>query len=171
MKNVSSFNNALKFGFILAIFQIVYFLVAYVLDMQDGGSGSFFISLIIAFGIFFFGTKNFREKALDGYISFGKAFGHSFLIGLFGYIISSIFSFIFYTLIDNEYLNQMFLKAVDELDGKNIPEQAYDQSVKWMEMMFTPTAMLIMGILIGLLISLIVSLIVAAVVKKEQTIA
>ncbi|MBA2499928.1 MAG: DUF4199 domain-containing protein [Chitinophagaceae bacterium] len=52
--------------------------------------------MVVVFSLIYFGTRNYRNKHLDGYITFGKAFKTGALIALVGstmYVLAWLFSY------------------------------------------------------------------------------
>lgn len=173
MKNVTFFNNALKFGLYYAIFSIVFTLIIYLLDIKMYETATslsiLFFSLVFAVSFILFGIKSYRQNGLGGKITFGQAFGQGFVIGLIATVISVIFNYILYEFIDPSYLPNMLIEAVDYLEGQGVPEEYMEPAIERMESSMTTMGQLKGGLIGGPIISLIISLIVAAAVKKDTT--
>lgn len=173
MKNVSFFNNAIKFGLYYAVFSIIFTLIIYILDIKlyetFTSLSVLFFSLIFAIGFILYGIKSYRQNGLGGKITFWQAIAQGFVIGIIASLISVIFNFILYEYIDPEYLPNMLIDAVDYLENKGIPEEYLKPAIESIENSFSTMGQLKNGLIGGPIISLIISLIAAAAVKKDTT--
>lgn len=98
----SFMNHALKHAVILGIVSVVLTLGAYAIDYTLLAAMSFgFISLgvYLAYGIY--ASINYRNE-IGGYLSFGKAFQHGFVVFAVSALISTLFAILLYTVIDPE---------------------------------------------------------------------
>ncbi|MCK5776990.1 MAG: DUF4199 domain-containing protein [Bacteroidales bacterium] len=166
-------NNALMYGLIIAIFNIVLTLVYYVLDIEMF-SYSFIalnltLGLAILIGVFVFGIKNYREKILDGRITFGQAFLQGLAIGAIGYGIIAIFTYVFHAFIAPEYMAGQMDSFIAFMEGMEVPDSILDEAVAEFEENLPPIKQLISAVKTGGIMTVIFSLIVAASVKKDTT--
>jgi len=175
MKKVSFLGNAFTYSLIISIFSIILALVYYVFAIELFSYGfiatNILLSLIIVIGAMLFGLKNYREKALGGVISFGKAFLQAFAIGVFGYIVIALFNYTLHAWIAPEYAASQLDGFIGFMEGfgANIPDEAFDEAISDFEKKMTPMGQLIEGFKNGAIMSLIIGLIVAASIKKDTT--
>src|SRR5258708_3330832 len=95
-------NHAIRWGLITAGASIVLTILCYVIDYTIMVEFKLlFISLAIYFGIMIYAGIDYR-KSQDGYLTYGKAFQHGFLILAISGLVGTIFSFILYNVIDTE---------------------------------------------------------------------
>ncbi len=80
---------SLMYGIYLGFALIVYSLILFLLDV-DHESKLTWISYVIMAAALFWAMISVRDKELDGFISYGKAFGTGFWTGLFMMLIKSI---------------------------------------------------------------------------------
>lgn len=173
MKKVSFVGNAFTYSLIISIFAILLTFVYYVFNIEIFSytfiASSLIIGLLILVGAMLFGVKNYREKALGGKITFGKAFLQVFTIGIFGYAVISLFNYIFHAYIAPEYAAIQIEGFYNFMEGFGLPEEALDLAIAEFESKMTPMGQMIDGIKNGAVMSLIVGLIVAASIKKDTT--
>lgn len=173
MKNVSFFNNAIKYALIISVFSIILSLIYYILEVEVFSFGfiaaNLVISIVIIVGAMLYGVKNYRNNGLAGKITFGQAFLHALVIGLIAYIITAIYNYIFYAFIAPDYAATMTESFVNFMESMNIPDDILEQSIKDFEEQMTPTGQLISGLKNGAIMSVIVALIIGAAIKKDTT--
>jgi hypothetical protein len=117
--------------------------------------------------------KSYRDKMLDGNISYGQAFLVGLLIVLFSSILTGIYTLIFNTIIDPDYMNRVMEATknwtYDMMNNMGTPdaniEDAMDRIDK-QQANATPVKQFFQGILMSTIFGTIISLIVAAFTKK-----
>src|ERR1700741_2780169 len=105
----STLKQSLLYGGILGLVSIIISVIAYVLDMSADSSIKW-VNSIVQIIILVLGIKNYRDQHLGGYISYGKALGTGTLIAFIGSIIAAIYTVIFVTLIDPEFVSNLLMK-------------------------------------------------------------
>lgn len=132
------------------------------------------LSFVITFLLLLFFTKAYRNKEMDGIISFKQAFQFAMLVIVFSVIISTIYNYVFHTLIDPEYVKNltavMQQKTMDYMEKMGAPESQIEKTLEKFSEIPTLWKTLRQGILYGLIGGGILALIVAAIVKKKETI-
>lgn len=170
-------NHGIKWGAILGAISITLVVIWYVIDytlMADWKVGIF--SLLIYIGFTIYAGINFRGET-GGYISFGKAFQHGFLIFAVSGLIASVFNLLLYTVIDPELpakLTEAVLeKTAAMMEGFGAPEDQIDKAMEdarsRTENQYTPSG-IAMGYGYLLIMSAIFSLITGLVVRKNEPI-
>ncbi|NRB51409.1 MAG: DUF4199 domain-containing protein [Saprospiraceae bacterium] len=102
-----------------------------------------------------------RDEDLGGFITFGRAFGVSFLVALVVSVVTAIWNYVYFGFIDPEMANTLMETSMAQ---QGIDDDAMiDQMKFW----FSPGAMAIYALIASLFFSTIISLIVAAVMKKN----
>jgi hypothetical protein len=116
----------------------------------------------------YFGIKAYRDKSLDGFISYGNALGLGVLITVFVGIITVFFGFIMMRYIDPELIDKYLLIAEERL-AKNrfMPEDQIGPALERSRNMMTSVWSIPIGVLSFTFFGFILSLIVAAILKKE----
>lgn len=102
-----------------------------------------------------------------GYLTYGGAFSHGFLVILFGIILSGIYTFIFFQFIAPGEIQVILDETEQKLYSQGMPDEQIEMAMKWTRMMTKPWAMAAWGIVVSTIVGLIVSAIVAIFMKKE----
>jgi hypothetical protein len=158
---------ALTGGLIIGLLLIVYAIILYMLGLTTSKSLGYLNYLIIAVCIFLF-SKNYRDKELNGFITFGQSLGYGLLMGLFSSILLAIFTFIMYKIIDPGLVEKLIDIARDQALKKGATEEQFEMGMKYVKFFVSPTFIAIMTVIGNTVVSLIISLIVSAIVKKER---
>lgn len=168
-KAKSSTSNAFTYGLITGAVMIVYSLILYLLNLHLNDYLRYISFLILIAGMTY-GTIQFRNKVMNGFISYGKAYTSSFMISLFAGILGAIYAFIFYKFIAPDVIREMLdmtrqkiIASSPEMTDERI-EQAMDMTAKFM----TPVIMSIFLLLSCLIVGAIAGLITSAFIKKED---
>lgn len=162
--------NSLITGVILFMIGIIY----YLLDVNYFNYGFMALNFLVLiavstiFGVY--GTRSYRDRLLDGKISYWKKFLTIFLISFIGMLLSSLLGLLFYQLIDPDYLVRQAQEFIAKLEEQGLSEE---QLLKIEESIMDGTSVTgqLMSSLKSLpIISVILSLIVAATIKGDTTI-
>jgi Protein of unknown function (DUF4199) len=168
-------NNAIKNGLILGGISIALTLIIYAVNYAILVQFKMMLfSLLISVGYAIYAGIVYR-KEIGGFISFGKAYQHGFIMFAASGIISVIFSFLLYYVIDPELpgkLTEASIANTEEMmRGFGMPEdqleEALEKARESTENQFSPgkIALSYVFILIG---GAIFALISGAIVKKNQ---
>jgi uncharacterized membrane protein (DUF485 family) len=178
-KSASIWKSALTYGSYLGLISIALSVIIWAGGLMEsmGLFGSAIIGLlsfVITFLLLLFFTKAYRNKELNGIISFKQAFQFAMLVILFSVIISTIYNYIFHTLIDPEYMKNLMAvmqqKTMDYMEKVGAPESQIDKTLEKFSEIPTLWKTLRQGILFGVIGGGILALIVAAIVKKKEVI-
>ena len=165
----SAFMPSLMPGIYLGFALIIYTLVLFILDIDMESPLKYGSYVIMAIGLYM-SIITFRDKQLDGFISYGKAFSAGFYTGLFASIIASIFTIIYVQYIDTELIANILLIAEESMLEANpdMSNEQIDQALSMTEMFTSPIMMGVMGFIANLLLSAILSLLIAIFAKREN---
>ena len=172
--NVPMRPTAMKYGAYAAGITIILGLIFYVAGVQDfsqqGGTGNTIASLVnyaVLIGALVMAIKYHKENELGGYITLGRSVGIGTLTALVAGIISAVWTFIFFGLIDPGALEQIREVAYEQAIANGAPEDQMDQMEGMMNFFTSPTFFAIVIILGSVIIGAIVSLIAGAILKKD----
>ncbi|MFZ5973285.1 MAG: DUF4199 domain-containing protein [Bacteroidota bacterium] len=168
-------SHALRWGAMLGIISIALTIIWYVVDytlMADWKVGIFSLVIYIAFTAY--AGINYRGE-IGGYISFGKAFQHGFLVFAISGLLATFFTLLLYTVIDPELpakLTEATLeKTAEMMEGFGAPQDAIDKAMddarERSESQYSVTGSFT-GYGFMLIMSAIFSLITGLVVRKNE---
>ncbi len=153
-------------GLILGLIGIVYTLVIYFLDLTINKVQGYVFLLILIVTLYFL-MKSYRDNYLHGYMTYGQAVGAGVVIFLYYSIITAIFTYILFALIDPGLIDKQLAAAEELMAKRGIPQEAMDAGLKIQKKMMKPEIMAPVSIFGNMLYGVIMSLIVAVFVKKE----
>lgn len=167
----SLFNNALIYGLLTAAVSIAFSIITYALDVPFK-SPVMYLSFIILIAGVVYGTLQYRNNTLNGYISFGNAFLSGFFIILVAIVISTIYSYVFMTFIDPSFLEKIIEQSMEQAEAKmlekGLSEDQMEPALAMTRKMMSPVWMTIMGLISNLIFGSIIALIAAIFTKKED---
>ncbi|MEM0939106.1 MAG: DUF4199 domain-containing protein [Bacteroidota bacterium] len=164
-QQLSTKNITLKWGVINGLIGIIFFLLLDFIGQSNGPIRWF--GLIISFAIVYLAHKSYKDEG-DGFMSFGKGLGIGTLVSLIGAVINSLFTFIYVSFINTEYIEQAVEQATIDMENRGNTQAQIDQAIPWIERMTSPTTLLIFGIIGGLFLGFIVSLLVTIFTKNTN---
>ena len=101
-------------------------------------------------------------------MSYGEGFGTGMLIMIFGGLVTAVYTYVFYTFIDTEFMTKMLEISRTEMLKKDMSDEQIEQALEISKKFMTPIMMAVIGYFASLFFGLIISLILAAVTKKEN---
>ncbi len=161
--------HSLMYGIYLGVILIILSLVFYILDLH-GENWTGYINYVFILGGVILASVTYRDKYLNGFISYGQSFSVGFLTGLFAAIIGAIFTYFFMVYLGEEYVNLMMEKAEESiLEGNpEIGDAELDLALNWTKKMMNPTWISIIVLLSSTFFSLVFALIASIFIKKEN---
>ena len=164
---------ALNYGLYLGVVLILISVAVYVIDlnlMANIWLGIGMFVLIIGMGIF---ATSKAKSENEGYLSFKDAFSAYFITTVVGVAISSVFSFILYTIIDPdaaEEIKSITIEAtISMMEGFNAPAETIAKAVEEAEKVDQfSIGNTLKSLAYGAVFQAVIGLIVAAVMKKTN---
>lgn len=167
-KPASMLKSSLTSGIYIGVALILISVIMYVAGVMFETWAQYISYPILLLGAIY--AQITYRKSLGGEMAYGKAVGVGVLALIFASVLSSIYAFLLYTVIDPELLDQVRIMTEQRLvEQGNIPEEQMDQVLEMSMRFQKPGIMAIMGIFGGALIGLIVSLITAIFTKKNPS--
>jgi len=160
-----------KWGLIYGIIGVIVIFITAMFDLSSRGMGTQIVSGIItfaiAFCIYFFSTKEFRDSN-DGIMSFGDGFKLVLLVGFIGGVIRAVGFYIYLKFFDTEYV-QRIIEA--QIEAQESMGATYDPDNVPAFMKFFQTAEFFAGSTLfnAMMGALIIGLIVVAINKRSNT--
>jgi len=167
--------HAIRWGLITAAVSIIFTMLLYVIDYTLMVQMKFlFFSLAVYLGIAIYAGIDYR-KSIGGFLAYGKAFQHGFLILALSGLIASIFSLLLYTVIDTELPQKLTDASLENtramMESFGAPEDAMDEAMEKAKestaKQFTVSG-IAMGYIYIAIFSAIMALISAIFVRKNQ---
>lgn len=167
MEQKSTFwKSAMVYGLYLALvltlFSVILYVSGLILNTKVG-----YVSIVLTIAGIVIAQINYRNRELNGVISYGQAVGFGVAIMLFAGIVTALYTIVLYTFIDPSLIDQM--KAVQEeaMLGKGMSEDQIEAAMSMTSKMMTPAWMSIMGLFGSVFSGTIVSLLTSIFVKKQ----
>lgn len=138
-------NNLLKQNFLLGILNYVILIIGIIV-----------------------GTRSYRDQALDGFISYGKALGYGVLLCVFTGVVIGLFTYLLYEVIDPGLLEKNIKIIQEEMLKSGMSADQVESMTEIQRQFRSPFMMLIGSIFSYSILGLIFSLITSAFLKKDQ---
>ena len=167
MEQKSSFwKSAALYGLYIGIVATLFSVILYVTG-QTTNKVLGYLSLPIYFGCLLWAQIQYRNKDLNGQISYGQALGFGVAAMLFSGVVSMVYALIIYNL-DPSLVEQM--KAVQEqaMLAKGMSEDQVEAAMKIAEKFMSPGVMAITAIIGSAFFGTVISLITSIFVKKQS---
>lgn len=163
-------NTKVKYGLIAAAGGILISLMIYVagMDKTDAGQYLNWLSAIVLIIAMVFAIKERREKEFGGFISFKTAFGTTAVITIIATFISSVYSYIYMSIINPGMKDYIMQKQLEKMEGQGMSTEQIESAMKMTESWMTPGMMTIWSLVMGLFFGIILALIVSAIMKKPN---
>lgn len=168
MEQKSTFwKSAMIYGLYIGIILTLYSVILYVTGQNTNKSLGYVSFLLYAVCIVM-AQIYYRNRELNGAISYGQAVGFAVAAMLFSGIISALYTLIIFK-IDPSLVDQ--IKAVQEeaMLKKGMSEEQIDQAMSYASKMMSPGWMSIMSLLSAVFYGTIVSLVSSIFIKKQPS--
>jgi len=167
-KSAPIWKSTMLSGVYLAIALILLSVIFYVTGNTFSKTAQYLSYPIIIAGIIW-GQISYK-KDLGGISTYGQMLLAGLLTMVFASVISSIYTYVLYTVIDPTLREQMRIFTEEQMmaQGK-VPEEQIEIALNMAAKFQTPIMLLVMGIFGGAFVGLIVSLITAIFIKKNPS--
>ena len=157
----SSSKISLHYGIILGVISILISVAVYAMGMQyeqDWKMGS--IGIIAMIAVIFLGIKKFKELN-DGYLTIGQALKTGVGIALIGGIISVIYTYVFMTFIEPDFMANTMAKAQEKMmeQNPNLTDEQVEQATAMMSKFSSPAITSAFSLIGSLFFGFIIALI------------
>jgi len=161
---------ALNYGLLLALATIVLSVIIYALGMaMDQPWWQSVLNFVFMAAIIWMGLKAFKMGS-GGFMSLGEAIKVGLAISVIAGIIGSIFTYLFVTVIEPDYVVMVLEKTQENMIQQNpdMTQEQMDMAMGMTEKFMSPWIMVAMGIIASLFFGFIVSLIEGLVLKNSR---
>jgi energy-converting hydrogenase Eha subunit A len=161
---------ALNYGLILALLTIGLSVIVWVMGVHmDQPWWQSLLNFIFMTLCIVYGLKAFKKEG-DGFMSLGDAIKTGLAISLVAGLIGSIFTYIFITFIEPEFITQMLDAQRDKMieDQPNMTQEQMDMAMGMTEKFMSPWFMFAMGLIASLFFGFIISLVAGLIMKQNR---
>lgn len=167
-KSVSIWKSAFVSGLYLAIALILLSVIFYVTGHTFSKVAQYLTYPIMIAGVIL-AQVNYK-KALDGTLTYGQAVGVGVLAMAFAGLISGLYTFLLYQVIDPSLQEQLRIFTEEQIIKQGrVPEEQLEMAVNMAAKFQTPSIMFAMAVVGSAFIGLIISLITAIFIKKNPS--
>lgn len=165
--SVTTRSVGVRYGLILALISVIYFLVLTVLSVDMTSGIGRWASFVFYFIIIYLAQSYFKQNG-NGFMSYGQGIGVTFWISLISSSIYSVFFYIYIKFIDSGFIDTIREQQIEQMENRGMSDEQIEQGMKFMEMFTSPEAMFFFGIAGGIVMILIVGLIVTIFTQKNN---
>ncbi len=172
-KKKSKMVHSMTYGLVIGIAIIIYSLLLYITgaDVYNQKSSARFLNwvsyLILLAGIIY-STVNYRDKELEGTISYSGALGYGTLIGLFSGVVTALYTIVFFKFIAPDVLEHILDTSRQAMEEQKMPEEQITKAIEITKKVMLPM-MVFTIILFNTFFAFVFSLITSIFLKKEGT--
>jgi len=163
--------STMTMGLITGLALIIYTLLLYATNnllRQNFLLG--ILNYIILIAGIIIGTRSYRDQALQGFITYGKALGYGVVLCVFTGIVFGIFTYLLYEVIDPGLMEQNMKIIQEEMLNQGVSPERVETMTEMQRQFRTPFMMLIGSIFSYSLLGLIFSLVTSAFLRKDPPI-
>jgi hypothetical protein len=154
-------------GLIMGLAGVVFTLLTYFANLTFNKSVGYIFILITVFLLFYL-IKVYRNNYLHGYITYGQSVGAGVIIFLYYSIISAVFTYILYTVIDTGLTDKLLAYIEEQMRNQGrVPEGSLDTVMAFQKKIMKPEVLAITSIITNMFFGTVVALIVSIFTKKE----
>lgn len=126
-----------------------------------------YAAMVVLFSLIFFGVRNYRNKYLDGFISFGKAFKTGALIALLGSTMYVVVWLFYYYLFVPDFIDVYTSYVLDNCSETELQAKTAEMA-NFREMYKNPLFVILITYSEVLPIGLIVALVSSLILKRKK---
>ncbi len=162
-------NYGLYASLLLIVISLIFNLSGFSDPVNPNPAIAFLVTALnwgIIIGAMIIATKKHREEDLGGFITFGRAFGLAFLVGVVIMILTTIFNYLYFEVIDPS-----MMEAIQENFETQIEDTGADEdnpAIGFTRAIMSPIGLAVTSAIGGLFSALILGLISAAVSQKKR---
>lgn len=166
MEQKSTFwKTAALYGLYLGIVLTLFYVILYVTGQSQNKVLAFISYPIMAIGIIM-AQINYRDRELDGHISYGQAVGFGAALMLFVGIIASLYNLIIFK-VDPSLIEQIKIQQEEAFLQRGMSEDQIEASMAMASKMLSPGWIAIMSLFGVVLVGTIISLVTSIFVKRQ----
>ncbi|MFN5831892.1 MAG: DUF4199 domain-containing protein [Bacteroidota bacterium] len=160
--------NAMNFGALLEVAMCVVNAIVMLLGFDDTKGIDQYIGYALVVVVTYWGTKSFRDKHNDGFISYGSAFSSCLQIAFFSSIILAFFMFMYLKFVDDSLIQKILEKSEEQMLNQNMPDDQIEMAMEMTRKFTTPIFIAFTVIVAQVIMGLIFGLITAIFLKRDN---
>jgi len=166
------FKIGLTAGIIQGIILIIFNIIAVMTGWAESNPISFFLVIVVSCILLIIGIvySHVKFKKQFTYMTYGQGLGLGVLVSLFGGLILSIFSFIYYNYVDNEFMARLSENSILWMENQGADSAQIEEQFKQNEESQSNPLGILSSTFIYVFVGFILTLIVAAITKKNEPI-
>jgi Protein of unknown function (DUF4199) len=166
-EKVNIWKANLSNGLIFGLTGVVFTLLMYFLNLTFNKSVGY-IFLLLSFFLLYYFIRAYRENYMHGNITYGQSVGAGVILFLYYSIISAIFIYILYTVIDTGLTGKMLAYVEEQTrKGGKVPEGSIDTVMAFQKKLLKPLILAIGSLLSNMFFGVVITLLVSIFIKKE----
>lgn len=159
---------AMHSGGVMGIVLIIGSLLTWIIGLpMDHWFNSTLTYAVIIGGLYYF-IKQYRDNDMGGYMSYGQVVGAGVVISAFTALLYDFYFWIYLSFLNPEAIDQIKELAYNSAISMGQSEEQAIQGLEMMSFMYTPSGMVIMGLLNTIILGLIISLITGIFLKRNN---
>lgn len=159
--------HVMNWGAILGFVLIAISLAFYLVGMTESKAVQWLSYGVIA-AVIYVATKA-KKDTNGGFISYGQGLGTGTAVAFFASVLVAFYTYLFFTFIDVDMIEEMLLRTEDELYAQGLPDDQVEMAMSMTKKFMLPGPMAAMVVLTYTIVGFIISLITSALLKKEDT--
>jgi hypothetical protein len=163
---VSVWKGVFSPGLLLGLILVLYSLLMYFTDQMFNKTLGYLVYLIYVAGAVL-AIRSFRDKVRGGYLSYGGVVGAGAVIGLYTGIITGVYTYFLYAVIDPDLIAKTLEHTKQLLLDKGLSDEQVEMSIKGSTMFMKPWLMGLSAIVNSVFMLTVVSLIAGIFMKRE----
>lgn len=161
---------AMNYGLLLALATIVLSVIVYVMGMHlDQPWWQSLLNFVFMITAIMYGLKAYKKEG-DGFLTLSEALKTGLAISLVAGIIGSIFTYLFVTFIEPDFIPQLLEVTQTNMinDRPQMTEAELEMAMGITEKFMTPWVMTAMGLIMSLFFGFIISLLAGLILKQNR---
>jgi hypothetical protein len=157
---------SMKWGLYLGMVMIIYGMVLLLTDMV-GNQALGYVNYVFVAVFMYMAHKSFKEEG-NGYMSYGQGLGIGTLLTVVGSAMSTVFSFLYVSFVDDSLLEKMKEMTEQSFVDQGMTDAQIEQAMSISDKFMTPAVMFPIAFVFTVFFGFIISLIVSAITKNPD---
>jgi hypothetical protein len=158
--------SAMTYGLYLGLAVVLYSVVLYVLGQNMNPALTWISFVILAAGVYL-SQLNYRNRVMNGFLSYSSALWLGVAVMLFSGIFQTVYTIVIYKL-DPSQLDQIRIMQEEAMLQRGMSEEDIETASEMMNAIQSPAVLAISGLISFVILGFIISLITSIFVKKTD---